>query len=237
MLGLLGGLASGLGGLFGKKSSSKESFSRDSTVDQTASAQDLSPELLQQLEGLFSSVLSGGGMEQSQAALSAQLARVLEQAGGPEFNVDRFVSDLMQSATSGAQLDLESNRNALLSQAGGASADGNSMAALLVNRLQNNTASALAGAGAEARAAGEGILRTNRESSTSQISGLSDGLAQGILGLIQQTRGANTTGTSQTKEKTTGTGTQSGTSGGGAGGFFSGLGSFFSNMGNSNSRA
>lgn len=237
MLGLLGGLASGLGGLFGNKSSSEESFSRDSTVDQTASAQDLSPELLKQLEGLFGSSLSGGGMEAGQAGLMAQLQRVLGQAGNKEFNVESFVSDLMKQATSGAQLDLESSRNNLLSQAGGASADGNSMAALLVNKMQNATAANLAGVGASARGEGEGILRANRESSTNQIAGLSDGLARNILGVIEATRGANTTGTSKTVEKTTGKGTQSGTSGGGAGGFFKGLGSFIGNMGSAKSGA
>ena len=236
-LALIGGLASAIGGLFGKKSKSSETFERDSTVTQNATAQDLSDPLLQALEALFQSSLESGGVQQGQAALGAQLERVLAQAAGPEFDVNSFVNNVMAAATSGAQLDLESSTNKLLSDAGGASATGNSMAALLANRLQNNTASALAGAGAEARATGEGILRANRESSTNQVAGLSDGLIQSILGVVEQTRGASTKGSSTTVEKTKGKGNSSGTQGGGAGGFFSGLGSFFGNMNNAGRNA
>ncbi len=228
VLGLIGGLLGGLGGLFGNKSSSTqtEEFERDTNTKTRASAQDLSPELLAALEGLFMSQLSGGGFDRATEGMDRRLAQLLEQSERPEFDVQGFAQGISDQATAGARMDLDRDVNNLLSAVGG-SASGNTMASLLANQLQNNTTANLAGVMSKAVGEGEMIRQSQQGQLTEGIAGLSGGLSQQILGLIQATRGASQTGESETDEHTTGRSTikQSGKSGGGIGGFLKGIGS------------
>lgn len=222
MFELLGGLLGGIGGLFGKKSKTDQSFERtsDTTSDASstdkATGTDLSPALLASLEGMFQNVVKGGGFQTANNALSGRLSQLVNQSKQPAFDATGFAEGITRQAGAMAGLDLESSINGILS-ASGTTESGNSMSALLANKLRNQTASNLAGISANARATGEGIRQSGEKLITDSISGLAGGLEQGILGLIQSTRGASTsgtqtsTGTAKTTEVTKGKGNESGT--------------------------
>lgn len=224
--GILSGILGGLGGLFGNKSS--ESYVRDSRTDTTAEYQDLDPELLKALNGLFMSSMGSGGFEMGTDSMMSRLGQLNEQAKAPQFDVEKFAKGIMDQATAGAQLDLESGIHGAGSATGG-SASGNSMAALLANKVQNQTAANLAGIGSEATATGEQIRQAQQGQLTEGIMGLSSGLSQQLLALIGATRGASTRGKSTSIEHTEGRGTSK--SGGGLGGFLKGLGGIFGKLG------
>lgn len=192
-----------LGGLFGG-GGSKSSYTKDSKIDTTAEYQDLSPELLKQLEGLFSKGVGSGGFEMGTESMMSRLGQLNDQAKLPMFDVEQFAKGINDQAKAGALLDLESGIHGAGSATGGSSS-GNSMAALLSNKLQNQTAANLAGISSEATATGEGIRQAQQQQLTEGIMGLSGGLSQQILSLIGATRGANTKGKSTSIEKTKGT--------------------------------
>lgn len=233
VLDVIAGVLGGLGGLFGKKSKSSESFERftDSTTE--AETQDLSPELLTMLEGLFKDQVGGGKFEAGGDALSSRLNQLLDQSKAPQFDVNAFASGITEQATAGAQLDLESTINDILS-ASGSSETGNSMSALLANRLRNQTAANLAGISSGAVATGEGIRQAQQQQITEGILGLGTSLSDQILQLIQTTRGAKNIGTSTTKEHTKGTGSSSGSSKGNP---FSVFGDIFGSFGKAREEA
>lgn len=211
MLEVIGGILGGLGGLFGKKSKSNESFEKHSEVTTEAENQDLSPELLKMLEGLFLGNVGSGNFEQAGDAMSTRLDQIMAQTKQPSFDVGGFAKGITEQATAGAQLDLESQINNILSTSG-SSESGNSMSALLANRLRNTTAANLAGISAEATATGEGIRQSQEKLATESIMGLSGGLSDQILSLIQSTRGASNKGKSKSIEDTKGKGSMSGSS-------------------------
>lgn len=204
-MGIISGILGALDGILGDKQKQSESFERDSTTNTKASAQDLSPELLKSLESLFQSQVTGPGFGQSQDAISARLAQLSTQAQQPQFDVASFSKGVTDQAASAANLDLESNINAILSNSGG-SETGNSMNSLLANKLRNQTAANLAGINQQATATGEQIRQGQQGQITAGIQGLSSTLSNAILELIKSTRGASNTGQSESKEHTEGTG-------------------------------
>jgi len=209
-MGIISGILGALGGIFGDKSKQNESFVRDSTTKTNASAQDLSPELLKSLESLFQSQVQGPGFGQAQDAISARLAQLSTQANAPQFDVAGFAKGITDQATAAAGLDLESNINSVLSGSG-ASEGGNSMNALLANKLKNQTAANIAGISQQATATGEQIRQGQQGQITAGIQGLSSTLSNAILDLIKSTRGASNTGKSESVEHTEGSGTMTGT--------------------------
>lgn len=211
MLGAIGGILGGIGSLFGDKSKSTQSFSRDSTTTTNATAQDLSPDLLKSLEALFKGQIGGSGFSDSTGAIDTRLKQLSQQALQPQFDVAGFASGISRQAEAAAGLDLESSINGMLSASGG-SEGGNSMNALLANKMRNTTAANLAGISSQATATGENIRQTQQNSITSGIQGLGGTLADQLLKLIQGTRGASNTGQSTSHEKTKGTGTDTSTS-------------------------
>lgn len=219
-LGVVGSL---LGGLFGGDSSD-QSYTRHSVTDTTATAQDLSDPLLAQLENLFTTVIGGGGFERAGTATNNRLNQLVDQANAPQFDVNAFAKGITDQATAGAQLDLESSINGLLGKSG-ITESGNSAGALLANKLKNQTAANLAGINQQAVATGEQIRQSQQGQITEGIRGLSGDLANQILSLIQQTRGARQAGTSHSVEDSSGTGTASSSSNP-----FSALGDFFSGL-------
>lgn len=233
MLGIIGGLLSGIGGLIGDKSSSEESFNETTDSDTSAESQDLSPQLLAALEGLFSRQVGGGGFERAGSAVSARLGQILDQAAAPQFDVTGFARGVSEQAASVAGLDLESSINEVLSSSG-TSEKGNSMSALLGNKLRNATAANFAGISSQATAQGEQIRQSQQQLITESIAGLSGNLQESILGLIQATRGASMKGTSKTHEVTSGTSKSSGKKQSNP---FSSIGSFFGKMGEARSNA
>lgn len=201
MLGQIGGL---LSSLFGGSSSSSGSFNSTTNSKTNASSQDLSPELLKSLEGLFQGQVGGTGFSDSTAAVGGRLKQLVDQSKQPQFDVAGFAKGITDAATSGAQIDLESGINGMLSKSG-ITESGNSMGALLANKLRNQTAATLGGVAAQATATGEGIRQSQQNEITSGINTSSQTILQSILNLISGTRGADTTGTSTTDSKTSGT--------------------------------
>ena len=211
MLEIIGGLAGALGGLFGDKKKQSESFESTTNTESEAQSQDLSPELLKSLESLFQTITQGGQFEKAGDAVSGRLDQILQQAAQPQFDVASFAKGITDQAVAGAQLDLESSINDMLS-ASGISESGNSMSALLANKMRNTTAANLGGISAEATATGEGIRQAQQGQITEGIAGLSGSLSDQVLGIIQSTRGASNKGTAKSKEHTKGTGTMAGKS-------------------------
>ena len=193
-----GQLAGSLSSLFGDKGggSSTTSYTKEQ------SSQQYSDEVLAQVNSLLSAGLTSGQFEEGQEAIGGRLKQVQSAAQEPEFNVDDFVSGITRQAAAATQGNLESNINAILS-ATGTSETGSSMSALLGNRLRNDAAANFAGITSQARATGQEIKRTDRESLSSQIQGLGGTLSQQILALLSAGKGA------QAKGKASGTSTTS----------------------------
>lgn len=235
MLGLIGGLLGGLGGLFGNdeesESTTTENFEVDRDSNTKAWGKDLNDELLAQLEKLMGTQVGSGQAEMASGALATRLQQLLAMSEEKGFDVNTYRDGVMKQAVAGARLDLESNLNGLMADVG-SSTGSNSMAALLENRMRNMTAANLAGINSEATATGEGIRLEQQKAITEGINASSGNLASQIMAIIQATRGASQRGESVTKEHSEGTSTShtksSGSSGGGLGGFFSGLGNAFS---------
>lgn len=200
MLGQIGGL---LSSLFGGSSSSGGSFNSTTNSTTKASSQDLSPDLLKSLEGLFKGQVGGTGFNDATSAASGRLKQLVDQSKAPQFDVAGFAKGVTDAATSGAQLDLESGINGMLSKSG-ITESGNSMGALLANKMRNATAATLGGVNAQAMATGEGIKEQQQTNITKGINDTGSTILQSILDLIAKTRGASNTGTSTTDSKTTG---------------------------------
>lgn len=144
-----------------------------------------SEELMGELNALLGATIQGGGgITAGQQALQNRLNAV--QGNG--FDVDDFVSGVMKSATQTAKGALESGINGIESSIGG-STSGNSMAALLANRMRNEAASNLAGIESQARATGAGI----RAQESTELTNLAQAGGQGTLQLIQALMGAQST--------------------------------------------
>jgi hypothetical protein len=197
ILGILGSL----GGLFGgnKKQTQHESWNEWKENWSKADSQDLSPELLKSLEGLFMKQMNSGQFESGTNAIQGRLEQLMKQSQDPQFDVDKYASGIRDQATSAAQLDLESGINSMLSQAG-VSEGGNSMNALMANKMRNTTAANLGGVFSQAYGEGEQIRQAQQGQLTEGIQGLGGSLVESMLGLIGATRGASQTGKSQTLE-------------------------------------
>lgn len=193
-----------LGSLFGGSSSSSGSFNSTTKSTTKASSQDLSPELLKSLEGLFKGQVGGEGFADSTEAVGGRLKQLVDQSKAPAFDVTGFAKGITDAAVSGAQIDLESGINGMLSRSG-ITESGNSMGALLANKLRNQTAATIGGISAQANATGEQIRQSQQGQITEGINSSSQTILSSLLELISRTRGANTTGTSTTDSKTSGT--------------------------------
>jgi len=132
------------------------------------------------------------------------LNQVKQMAAAPEFDVSGYVNGIAAAAGAATQGDLESRINSILS-ATGSSETGNSMSALLGNRLRNDATATLAGIVSQATAQGEQIKEQQQASLTEQIGGLANDLSAHLTNLLQAGAGARqeTTGTSATVDSAT----------------------------------
>lgn len=168
-----------------------------------------SADILAQLDQILSSQLgTGGAADTATTALTERLKQIQTQASQPAFDVQGYVNGITQQAAATTQADLDSRINAILS-ATGSSEGGNSMAALLGNRLRNDAAANLAGIQASATAQGNQLLQQEQSNLTSQISGLSGDLVSSLNSLLsaakggtQTTTGAATTASTQQQQQT-----------------------------------
>lgn len=154
-----------------------------STGRETQTTLQFDRDVMGQLNDLLTGITGqNSALNAGQGALSSRIASV---GATPAFDVDAYVDGIMASATSRANEGLESDVNNLAS-AVGSSGSGNSMVALLNNRLRNDTAANLAGIEADARLRGQ----TVRAQESSELSELARSGADGTLGLIQSLMGA-----------------------------------------------
>lgn len=133
---------------------------------------------------------AGTGYDSAKARLN-QVA-----TGGSNFDEESFVRGIMGSARSAAMGELESGGNQIEAEAGGGS-DSNSAAALLKNKLRNQTAATLGGVEQRARGQAAEITRAQQESKTGQIATLGqqmDSSVGTLLGSLLQA--------SQTEQRT-----------------------------------
>lgn len=145
----------------------------------------LNEQLLGGLESLLGTLVGGGG-----GALGAGQTAIQQRIGGlgnNTFDVEGFVSGIMTDAQSRSRSGLESDINGLASSVGGTGA-GNSMVALLNQRLRDDSAANLAGVQAQATAQGEAIRGRQSE----ELATLAQSGAQGMLGLLSGLLGART---------------------------------------------
>lgn len=169
-----------------------------------------SSDILASLDSLLKQQLTGGSAQQATDAVGGRLQQIQSIAGQPQFNVDQFVSGIATQAEAATQNDLDSRINQILSASGG-SETGNSMNALLGNKLRNDAAANLSGIVSGARAQGTQIAQQQEESRTQQIATLGSELSTQLSNLINASAGAsqNTTGQQTSTGTTQQTGTES----------------------------
>jgi hypothetical protein len=168
-----------------QKVTGNQSSSTAST--QSANRREFSDGFLQQLELVARDAL--GSQAQTADVLRNELTSI---ANNPiDFDADAFVKGVTDSARTAAMYKLDSDINATVSATGG-STSGNSAAALLANRLRNETGANLAGINANARGTAAQIesgLQANRVQS---ITGITDSVDKSLTSLLAALRGAET---------------------------------------------
>lgn len=157
-----------------------------------------SSDVLASLDSLLKTQLAGGGqqVQEAQDALAGRLQQIRDVAAQPQFDVNGFVSGIAAQAKATTQMDLDSRINGMMSASGG-SETGNSMMALLGNRLRNDAAANFAGIVSGAQAQGTQIAQAQQESISGQIQNLAGGLGQQLTNLLGATAGAQQTTTGQ----------------------------------------
>lgn len=203
---ILGAILGGIGGAIGEKASGSSRLTQDEFSD--GWQQDLPPELMQMLAGLFGGGLGGGGFQAGQAAQMQALNEAIA------FDPKAYAKSVGDAFAVNARFNQQTQNNGVASQIGAQSTGNNSMVALLQNRINNDTAAAIAGAEADA-------YQQGLQYKTSTINDTGNALQSQILNLIGATRGASTRGAMnnriRAKQKT------SEKSGGGIGGFLKGF--------------
>ena len=143
--------------------------------------------IMQQLNGLLGGQIGGGGFQNAQDSIAQQMAQVNGRT--TNFDPQAYAASVAGQAGARLQGDLEGQINGLMAATGGTTT-GNSMAALLGNRMRNDTAAELAGIESAARMQGEDLLAKQQASQTEQVTSLSSAANSGLLGLIQSLNGA-----------------------------------------------
>lgn len=170
------------------------------TSTSTGTTTNYSASVLASLDALLTEQLGNGTAQQGSDALSQRLEQIKAQAAKPGFDVDGYVSGIAQAASVDQQNTLDSNINSILSRTG-TSESGNSMSALLGNKMRGEASANLAGIVSQAQATGSQIKNAEQESLTQQISGLSNDLGTSLANLLAAAKGGSSTqtGTSDTK--------------------------------------
>lgn len=183
----------------------------------TGTTTNYSSDVLASLDSILTQQMGAGGgvstAQQASDALAGRLQQLQATANQPAFDVNGYVSGITEAATAATQNDLDSRINSILS-ATGSSEGGNSMSALLGNKLRNDAAANLAGISSNARAQGEQIRMAQEQSTTVQLGELAGGLNAGLVNLLGAARGGQQATTGAATAVTTGTQTQSGSTAG-----------------------
>lgn len=166
---------------------------------------------------LFSDAILGGLEGYAGNALSQLWSQGAVDTGALNFDSQSFIDQGMAAATSRTNNQIENDMNSLFDSIGGTSG-GNTMAALLASRLQNDAAASLAGTQANLTSQANEIVRNNlatEMASRGQEQGFVANLLSALKGGTATTAQVGTTaeqqaGTSQ--EIGTGSQSQTGTS-------------------------
>ena len=170
------------------------------------STSNFSKPVMDALNAAVTKAIGSGAQGQVTSALQGRLTQLQKDAAKPAFDVGGFVNGVVGAATANTKMDLESRVNGMLSEVGG-SEGGNSMAALLGNRLRNDANAALAGVKADATAQGEAIRLQQQESLTSQIGAIAGDIGVQLDSLLGQAKGGTQTSTGKTNQTSTEKGT------------------------------
>lgn len=205
MFSLLGLLGSFLGGGGGGSSTQNQEYESTTDGKSRIRRSELPKEVLDALSGLFTNGQLQANQTQVQTALGANLAAVQDAAANP-FDQKAYINGIMTSANNTANNDLVAGLGKTVMATGG-SLEGNSMSALLANKLKTDTASQLAGIQSEATAQAAQLAQGQQESATNQSLALSAGLTKNLTDMLTLFRGAQTNQTQTSTEHTKGTGT------------------------------
>lgn len=191
-----------------QQTSTNQSTTGVSTGTQTGTTSNYSAAVLSDLDKLLRTSLNSGNVQDANVALGDRLAQVQSLAAQPAFDVNAYVSGITKAAAAASQGDVESRVNGMLSATGG-SESGNSMAALLGNRIRSDAQASLAGTVASATAQGQQLQQAQQESLSSQILSLSGGVTGVLNDLLGAAKGGQTSSTaaSTQTDNTVGTST------------------------------
>lgn len=168
--------------------------------------------IMDQLNSLLGGAIGDSGLSEGQQAINTRLQQLAAEGAGAGFDPNAYADRVTAAAATRAQGDLESRINSMQSQVGGTET-GNTMAALLGQRLRTDAATELAGVRASAEAQGQQIRQQQQGSITDQMLGLQGAGSDTLQGLITALRGAQgtetqvgtSTGTETSRDTTTGT--------------------------------
>lgn len=186
----------GITSLFSGQKKTENSSSNESSSSKST-ARTLNPgtesDLVAGIHSLF-----GGGIAQGQKALGSQLDKITGQPIA--FNKDAFVKGITDAGTAKLDSSLEASLNDLFTGIG-AGAGGNSMAAILANKLTRANEVDKAGIKASAEGSGAQIASGIRNDETSGIESLTAGFGKMLESMLTGVKGATVTeDTSGTKK-------------------------------------
>lgn len=168
--------------------------------------------IMDQLNALLGGAIGDSELGAGQTAINTRLQQLAAEGSGAGFDPNAYADRVTAAAATRAQGDLESRINSMQSQVGGTET-GNTMAALLGQRLRTDAATEIAGVRASAEAQGQQIRQQQQQSTTDQMLGLQGAGSDTLQGLITALRGAqgtetqvgSTTGSQTSRDTTTGT--------------------------------
>ena len=196
-----------------------------SAADTLASRREYSDGMLSLIEATTANSILG--QSKGQDALSDQVDKIKSAGLGSKaisFDSDAFIRDTMAGADNSLGASLRQNKNQAIASAGGSTA-GNSAAALLVNRLESDSAAQRAGILASTTAQGKQLEADLRKANTDELatetsllSGVDTSMQAGLATLLNALRGGetfqevNNRETQQQNQTASGTTTTTGTS-------------------------
>lgn len=242
ILNVIAGGASLLGSFMGDRTTNNttqqtntnaQQVSQDTLGQKQASAvQRLDKKTLRQLRKL-----TRQGLGTSEEALGTIMSRLSELGTPSEFDQDQYVSDVMTKATNESASNVEALTNQIRSSVGG-SLGGNSAAALLVSKLQNDANAELAGVRGQAirdAATTQSNLDSQAGETTAQLTSTAlSGVNQLLSGLMTAKEQSGTKAKEIRRNRTKTVqrqGVQQDSTkneGGGLGGLFNGISNIFS---------
>lgn len=193
----------GIGSLFGgNKKSETQNTNTNESGTQDSAARTLSSGVEDSLTKFLQN-LSGGALKKSTDSLTGEVDKI---TGNPiEFDPVAYVKGITEKADADLDEGLSKNLNALFSGIG-SNSGGNSMAALLENKMRRQNATESAGIKQTATAQSVGIQDQLRSSEAGELVGINNQLGKLFETLIGGVKGAVVTEFTSSKKNSSGTG-------------------------------